>query len=279
MIVATLPDLLEVLPLSSSSRRAKKGPGRRPLSGKRQRFMELRAQGWSIRGAAREVGVSRTAANNWSRGYTVYRGGAAVRFVEPLDRLAVRQISARYLSEQERIEIADLHREGIGVREIAHRIGRAPSTVSRELRRNRTVGRRAGYRPFEAHRRACGRRARVRDRRIQTNPELARVVAELLQQRWSPEQISRHLRKRFPAVLRRQDASAGFTSGRSFGGTQGEGSWALGAGALRRIYRSASNIVPWVRETLVGRLKWPRSGAPREDRREAAPRWLGSTSG
>ena len=154
--------------MSSSSRRAKKGPGRRPLSRKRQRFMELRAQGWSIRGAAREVGVSRTAANNWSRGYTVYRDGAAVRFVEPLDRLAVRQISARYLSEQERIEIADLHHEGIGVREIAHRIGRAPSTVSRELRRNRTVGRRAGYRPFEAHRRACGRRARVRDRRIQT---------------------------------------------------------------------------------------------------------------
>lgn len=55
-----------------SSRRVKRGPGRRPLSAKRQRFMELRAQGWSIRGAAREVGISRSAAANWTRGYTVY---------------------------------------------------------------------------------------------------------------------------------------------------------------------------------------------------------------
>lgn len=97
-----------------SSRRVKKGPGRRPLSAKRQRFMELRVQGWSIRGAAREVGISRSAAANWTRGYTVYRDGVAVRFVEPLDRLEVREISARYLSQQERIEIADLHWRGPG---------------------------------------------------------------------------------------------------------------------------------------------------------------------
>lgn len=113
----------------------KKGPGRRPLSAKRQRFMELRAQGWSIRGAAREVGISRSAAANWTRGYTVYRDGVAVKFVEPLDRFEVREISPRFLSQQERIEIADLHREGVGVREIARRIGRSPSTISRELKR------------------------------------------------------------------------------------------------------------------------------------------------
>lgn len=74
----------------------KKGPGRRPLSAKRRRFMEFRAQGWSIRGAGREVGVSRTAANNWARGYTVFRGGVAVAFVEPLDRPEVREISPRF---------------------------------------------------------------------------------------------------------------------------------------------------------------------------------------
>lgn len=181
-----------------SSRRVKKGPGRRPLSAKRQRFMELRGQGWSIRGAAREVGISRTAANNWTRGYTVYRAGEPVRFVEPLDRLEVRKISPRYLSQQERIEIADLAREGVGVREIARRIGRSPSTISRELKRNRTGGRRPGYRPFEAHRRACARRSRRRHRRIESNLDLGTIVAELLQQRWSPEQISRQLRKRFP---------------------------------------------------------------------------------
>jgi IS30 family transposase len=146
--------------------------------------------GWSIRGAAREVGISRSAAANWTRGYTVYRDGVAVRFVEPLDRLEVREISARYLSQQERIEIADLHHEGVGVREISRRVGRSPSTISRELRRNRSGGPLPGYCPFEAHRRACARRARRRERRIETNHDLGRVVAELLGQRWSPEQIS-----------------------------------------------------------------------------------------
>ena len=65
----------------TSSRRVKKGPGRRPQSAKRQRFMELRARGWSVRAAAREVGVSRSAATNWSRGYKTYRNGVEVGFV------------------------------------------------------------------------------------------------------------------------------------------------------------------------------------------------------
>jgi hypothetical protein len=53
----------------SSSRRVKKGPGRRPRSAKRQRFMKLRERGWSILAAAREVSVFRTTGNNWSRSY------------------------------------------------------------------------------------------------------------------------------------------------------------------------------------------------------------------
>jgi IS30 family transposase len=125
----------------------------------------------------------------------VYRNGVAVGFVAPLDRLAVREISSRYLSEDERIEIADLRQSGLGVRAIAVRLGRAPSTISRELRRNAPAGRR--YRPFDAHRRATARRARQRRRRIDTNEQLGGVVAELLGQRWSPQQISRHLRQRF----------------------------------------------------------------------------------
>jgi transposase, IS30 family len=68
--------------------------------------------------------------------------------------------------------------------------------VSRELRRNATTSR--GYRPFDAHRRATGRRARNHRRRIESNGELRQVVAELLVQRWSPQQISRHLRLKFP---------------------------------------------------------------------------------
>jgi IS30 family transposase len=158
--------------------------------------MELRAKGWSISAAGREVGVSRSAANNWARGYKTYRRGKAVGFVPALDRLAVRQISPRYLSQDERIEIADLRRVGLSIRQIAAKLGRAPSTVSRELRRN---SRRDGaYRPFEAHRWAVVRRARRHRRRIETNPDLCQVIAELLAERWSPPQIARHLRRQFP---------------------------------------------------------------------------------
>ncbi|WP_438803990.1 IS30 family transposase [Mycolicibacterium neoaurum] len=180
----------------TSSRRVKKGPGRRPLSAKRQRFMELRARGWSVRAAAREVGVSRSAATNWTRGYKTYRNGVEVGFIPPLDRLAVRQISSRYLSQEERIEIADLRRSGLSMRAIADRLGRAPSTISRELRRNAPAGR--GYQPFDAQRRATARRARFHPRRVDTNQHLSAAVTELLGQRWSPQQISRHLRLHFP---------------------------------------------------------------------------------
>jgi IS30 family transposase len=173
----------------------KKGPGRRPQSAKRQRFMDLRARGWSVRSAAREVGVSRSAATNWTHGYKTYRNGVEVGFVPPLDRLEVRQISPRYLSQDERVEIADLHQSGLSLRAIATRLGRAPSTISRELRRNAVAGR--GYRPFDAHRRATARRARHHRRRVESSDQLGAVVAELLLQRWSPQQISRHLPLRF----------------------------------------------------------------------------------
>jgi IS30 family transposase len=158
--------------------------------------MELRERGWSILAAAREAGVSRTTGNNWARGYTTYRRGRAVGFVAPLERLAARSISARFLSQDERIEIADLCHAGLSVRQIAHRLGRAPSTISRELRRN--AGAVGGYRPFEAHRRAVARRARRHPRRVDMNAELRQRIAELLEQRWSPQQISRHPRRRFP---------------------------------------------------------------------------------
>jgi len=146
--------------------------------------------------AAREAGVSRTAGHNWSRGYKTYRNGQVSGFVPALDRLAVREISGRFLSQDERLEIADLRHAGLSIRQVAARLGRAPSTISRELRRNATAHR--GYRPFEAHRHATARRTRHHQRRIETTPELGQVVAELLAQRWSPQQISRQLRRRFP---------------------------------------------------------------------------------
>lgn len=180
----------------SANRRVKKGPGRRPQSAKRQRFMELRARGWNISAAAREVGISRSAGNNWANGYKAYRNGSVVGVVAPLDRLEVREISSRFLSEDERIEIADLRQAGVSMREIGRRLGRAPSTISRGLRRN--ANDHGGYRPFNAHRKATARRARDHKRRIETNDELRDMVADLLAQHWSPQQISRHLKLQFP---------------------------------------------------------------------------------
>jgi IS30 family transposase len=51
-------------------------------------------------------------------------------------------VAARYLSQDERIEIADLRRCGLSLRAISDRLGRAPSTICRELRRNAPAGHR-----------------------------------------------------------------------------------------------------------------------------------------
>jgi IS30 family transposase len=69
--------------------------------------VEVRERGWSVLAAAREVGVSRTTGKNWSRGYKTYHHGQIVGFVPALERLAVRQISPRFLSPEEPIETAD----------------------------------------------------------------------------------------------------------------------------------------------------------------------------
>jgi len=114
-------------------------------------------------------------------------------------------ISARYLSEDERVAIADLHRVGVKVRAIAHEVGRSPSTISRELRRNRDGAGR--YRPLAAHRLAAERRSRPRDRRVVVDVELRTFVQGLLTLRWSPEQISRTLRVEFAGNPLRQLAT------------------------------------------------------------------------
>jgi IS30 family transposase len=106
------------------------------------------------------------------------------------------------LSQDERIEIADLRRAGLSTRHIGGLLGRAPSTISRELRRNAAGGR--GYRPFEADRRAMVRRVRHHRRRIETSLELRQVIGELL------GQVSR------PAgdvVVSREHLSGGLSAG------------------------------------------------------------------
>jgi hypothetical protein len=89
-----------------SSRRVRKGPGRRPMSAKREQFLKLLARGWTPAAPRREVGISRSASRNWRNGHTVRLKDGTVRFVPPLDPLTTKAISPRFLSEAERVEIA-----------------------------------------------------------------------------------------------------------------------------------------------------------------------------
>jgi IS30 family transposase len=167
--------------------------------------MELLAEGWSMSAAAREVGVSRSAANIWKNGTTVRRKDGTVKIVPPLEPLSVRVISPRFLSEEERVQIADLASRGVGPTAIAKIVGRAPSTISRELRRNLHSS--GQYRPFHAHATAASRRRRTRPLKLMTNPVLRSFVVARLRERWSPQQISRALRRAHPEELARRVAT------------------------------------------------------------------------
>ena len=74
---------------------------------------------------------------------------------------------------------------------------RDPATISREVRRNGDP-RTGVYHPHRAQRRATARRARSKEGKLRRNPQLREFVQRHLDQRWSPEQISRALRREFP---------------------------------------------------------------------------------
>jgi IS30 family transposase len=97
----------------------------------------------------------------------------------------------------ERQRLAGLHRQGLSVREIARRLDRSPSTVSRELRRN-TAEHDHCYDAVLAHLRARERGARPGRSRLARDPKLRAVVQEKLEEEWSPEQIAAHLRAEYP---------------------------------------------------------------------------------
>jgi transposase, IS30 family len=93
------------------------------------------------------------------------------------------------LSLEERCTIARLQAEGRSVRQIAAAVDRTPSTVSREVRRNR--GREVGYKPGYAQDQAKARR--WVGCRLDREPELRGAVLERLAQGWSPEQVAGRL--------------------------------------------------------------------------------------
>jgi IS30 family transposase len=107
-----------------------------------------------------------------------------------------RQRAARALSAAEREQISRGLAEGLGVRAIARALGRAPSTVSREIARN---GGTEGYRAVRAEQAAWRRAARPKPYKLGQQPRLCRVVAEKLEARWSPQQIAGWLQRTFPA--------------------------------------------------------------------------------
>jgi IS30 family transposase len=198
-----------------------RSPGR-PLVGRlehRQRFWAAIARGVPSDAAGVEAGVSAVVGVRWFR-----EGGgmATVTLAAP---------SGRYLSFTEREEIALLRAGGCGVREVARRLGRSPSTISRELRRNAaTRAGRLDYRATTAQWHADRRARRPKPAKLAVNEQLRRYVQDRLAgvvegpdgvavggpdvawigrrrgrrrdrrwaRSWSPEQIANRLRLDFP---------------------------------------------------------------------------------
>jgi IS30 family transposase len=137
-------------------------------------------KGLSSDDAAVAVGASQAAGSRWLRD----RGGM------PTFMLA--RPSGRYLSFEEREEIAILNSQGVGVREMARRLGRSPSTISRELRRNAaTRGGKLEYRASVAQWKA---------ELIARRPKTAKLVVN--------EQLRDYVQERLSGQARRPDGTA-----------------------------------------------------------------------
>ena len=106
-----------------------------------------------------------------------------------------RQRSRRALSLDDREEISRGVAAGVSLRSVARRLGRAPSTISRELRRN---GGRRAYRAAAADRRAWDRALRPKPCKLALHAPLRQLVAARLEDNWSPEQIAGWLRHTYP---------------------------------------------------------------------------------
>ena len=146
-------------------------PGR-PTVGRRehrQHFWEAIASGLSSEEAALVSKVSPAVGARWFR----ESGGMSPAKLAPP--------SGRYLSFTEREEIALLHAQSRGIREIAEQLGRSPSTVSRELRRNAAT--RSGgleYRATTAQWHADRRAKRPKPAKLAENERLRKYVQERL---------------------------------------------------------------------------------------------------
>ena len=133
------------------------------------------------------VGVSEAVGYRW---FSHGGGMPPMELVDP---------SGRFLSMQDREEIAVL-RGHASCREIAAKLGRAPSTVSRELRRNAPRSHGSRYRATSAQAMADMRARRPKSAKLAADGPLRHYVQDKLagDERWSPEQIARRIRVDFP---------------------------------------------------------------------------------
>jgi transposase, IS30 family len=169
--------------------------GRRPLTRERAAYFALMSQGYSSAQACDLVGVNRRTGKVWRNGHHAPGKGKTPK--PPIYQPAVASGGpSRYLQEADRVHIADSLHTGASIRTIARELGRAPSTISREVRRNRHPTNHQ-YRPYAAQARAHARRPRPKPRKISHNPQLWDFIADRLTLRWSPAQICQALRRRF----------------------------------------------------------------------------------
>jgi IS30 family transposase len=156
---------------------------RRALTEKDQNEIWQRwSQGWTLGRIGRSIGRSHGVVQQ-----VVARTGG----VRPPTRLR----AADRLSLAEREEISRGVAAGESARVIAGRLGRAPSTVTRELARN---GGRKRYRAQHAERAAWERAGRPKPCKLALNVELLEHVQTGLESQWSPEQIAGWLKVEFP---------------------------------------------------------------------------------
>ncbi|MFF1870347.1 IS30 family transposase [Kitasatospora herbaricolor] len=152
-------------------------------------------QGYSNPQACRIVGIDSRTGRKWRNGSKP--SGTQRKASAPLTAVSAPSGPSRHLHEDERIHIADRLREKATVRTIAAELGRSPSTVSREIRRNSHPDSGA-YRPHAAQARADARRPRPKPGKIGRNLELRDFIQDRLDRKWSPEQICQALRDTFP---------------------------------------------------------------------------------
>jgi IS30 family transposase len=144
---------------------------------------------WSRRQAGESISsIARRLSRNTA---TIFRWLSLKGGIVPPARRRAR----RHLSREERVRIACGLAAGTSMRGIAAQLGCAPSTISREIARN---GGAANYQPLKADGKADDRAHRPKPCYLAKHPWLAKVVAQKLSLKWSPQQISGWLRTTFP---------------------------------------------------------------------------------